>query len=161
MRSQTLALFAVAFGTTLASAQESDEQQIRRSRAYSNASIARHDTLGVGAAMANDIVVITSRSVKTSGRSNYLVTFADQFRSRPDVIYVRTPEQVRVFAPWGMASEHGSWTGSWTDSDGKIEIGGTYFAKWRKVGDRWLIESETYVPERCGGGAYCRTVPPE
>jgi ketosteroid isomerase-like protein len=161
MRFQTLAIVAIAFGATVVSAQDSDEQQIRRSRAYSNASIARHDTLGVGAAMANDIVVITSRSTKTSGRSNYLITFEDQFRSRPDVVYVRTPDQVRVFAPWGMASEHGTWTGSWTDSDGKIEIGGTYFAKWRKVDGRWLIESETYVPERCAGGAYCRTVPPE
>lgn len=160
MRFRMLTFAAFAALPAHASSQDTDEQQIRRSRAYSNAAIARHDTSGIGAAMANDIVVITSRSTKTSGRSHYLVTFEDQFRVRLDVVYVRTPGQVRVFAPWGMASEHGTWTGSWTESDGRIEIGGTYFAKWRKVDGRWLIESETYVPERCTGGAYCRTSPP-
>ena len=70
-----------------------------------------------------------------------------------------TPDDVRVFAPWGMASERGRWTGSWTDADGKIVIGGSYFAKWRKANGVWLIESETYVPETCTGGAYCTTVP--
>ena len=58
-----------------------------------------------------------------------------------------------------MASERGRWTGSWTDTDGKISIGGSYFAKWRKLNGRWMVESETYVPETCTGGAYCRTIP--
>ena len=42
---------------------------------------------------------------------------------------------------------------------GKIQLTGRYFAKWRKVNDAWLIESETYVPESCTGGAYCERVP--
>ena len=43
--------------------------------------------------------------------------------------------------------------------DGKIQIGGSYFAKWRLRNGSWVIESETYVPETCTGGAYCRTPP--
>lgn len=130
--------------------------EVRKLRESSNAAIARHDTAGIAAILAPDVVVVTSNSAHTIGRDTNAQRFAEQFRTRPDVVYRRTPAEVRVFAPWGMASEHGRWTGSWTDADGKIEIGGSYFAKWRKLEGRWLVESETYVPERCTGGAYCR-----
>jgi ketosteroid isomerase-like protein len=135
------------------------EPTIRQRRASSNAAIAKHDTGGIGAILTNDVVVVTSNSVHAVGRATNLQRFSDQFRSRPDVVYERTPDQVRVFAPWGMASESGRWTGSWTDTDGKIQIGGIYFAKWRLKNGSWLVESETYVPESCTGGAYCRTAP--
>lgn len=138
----------------------SDETAIRQRRASSNAAIARHDTGGIGATMVEDIIVVTSRSSQSIGRAANMSSFADQFRTRPDVIYVRTPSHLRIYEPWGMASELGRWTGSWTDSDGKIQIGGSYFAKWRLRNGSWLIESETYVPETCTGGAYCRTPPP-
>jgi hypothetical protein len=82
-----------------------------------------------------------------------------QFRARPDVVYRRTPSEVRVFAPWRMASEEGTWVGSWTEPDGTLTIGGRYFAKWRRVGDAWFVESETYVPEQCTGSAFCTRVP--
>lgn len=137
-----------------------DERVIRQRRASSNAAIARHDTTGIGAILSSDVVVVTSNSVQAIGRGTNLQRFADQFRTRPDVVYERTPDDVRVFTPWGMASERGHWTGSWTDTDGRIAIGGTYFAKWRRVNGAWLVESETYVPETCTGGAYCRTPPP-
>ena len=137
----------------------SDEGVIRQLRASSNAAIARHDTGGIGAILAENVVVVTSNSVHGIGRATNLQRLADQFRTRSDVVYERKPDEVRVFAPWGMASERGRWTGSWTDTDGKIQIGGSYFAKWRRVNGRWLVESETYVPETCTGGAYCRTPP--
>ena len=101
----------------------------------------------------------SSNSVHAIGRATNLQRFADQFRTRPDVVYERAPDEVRTFAPWGMASERGRWTGSWTDTDGKIRIGGIYFAKWRRRNGVWLVESETYVPERCTGGSYCQTPP--
>jgi len=138
---------------------QSDEDAIRQRRQSSNSAIARHDTTGIGAILAGDVVVVTSNSVHGIGRAANLQRFADQFRTRPDVVYERTPDDVRVFTPWGMASERGHWTGSWTDTDGKIRIGGSYFAKWRKVSGAWVVESETYVPETCTGGAYCRTMP--
>ena len=136
-----------------------NEQAIRRRRAASNAAIARHDTAGIGAVMADSVIVVTSRSAQQVGRAANMASFAEQFRTRRDVVYERTPQQVRIYDPWGMASESGRWTGSWTDSDGKIRIGGSYFAKWRLKNGSWLIESETYVPDRCTGGAYCRTPP--
>jgi ketosteroid isomerase-like protein len=134
------------------------EQTIRERRESSNAAIARHDTAGIGAILANDVVVVTSNSVHAIGRQTNLERFADQFRSRPDVVYERKSSSVHVFEPWGMASELGVWTGSWTATDGMIRIHGTYFAKWRLVNGTWLVESETYVPNSCSGGAYCRTL---
>jgi ketosteroid isomerase-like protein len=140
-------------------ARNAEEQAIRNRRESSNAAIAKHDTAGIGAILADDLVVVTSNSVHSFGRQTMLERFADQFRARPDVVYERRPASVSVFSPWGMASELGAWTGSWTDPDGVIRISGTYFAKWRLVNGAWRVESETYVPKSCSGGAYCRTTP--
>lgn len=137
-----------------------DAREIRRLRESSNAAIARHDSAGFGAILAPNFTIVTSYSAHEDGRDANVRSMAQTFRTRPDVVYRRTPEDVSVFAPWGMASERGTWAGSWTDADGPVLVGGSYFAKWRRVGGAWRVESETYVPERCSGGAYCRTSPP-
>jgi ketosteroid isomerase-like protein len=134
-------------------------REIRRLRELSNAAIARHDTAGLGAILAPNVIVVSSNSAHIDGRDTNVQRFAEQFRARPDVTYRRTPVTVRVFAPWGMASEEGRWSGSWTADDGKVSIGGTYFAKWRQLNGAWRVESETYVPDRCRGSAYCSVVP--
>ena len=72
-----------------------------------------------------------------------------------DVIYVRTPDVIRVFPEWKMASETGTWVGRWSQDKDKIELSGTYFAKWHKVKGAWLIRAEIFVPLRCTGGKYC------
>jgi ketosteroid isomerase-like protein len=159
MSNRVLLLLLCVLATRVGAQSDQHERTIRQRRASSNAAIARHDTSGIGAILAEDVVIVTSNSVHAVGRATNLTRFADQFRTRADVVYERRPQQVRVYAPWGMASELGRWTGSWTDSDGKIQIGGIYFAKWRLKNGSWLVESETYVPERCSGGAYCRTMP--
>jgi hypothetical protein len=135
------------------------EGEIRARRQSSNLAIARHDTAGIGAILADSVLIVTSASLKQVGRSASLTSFADQFRQRPDVVYLRTPDAVTVFAPWQMASERGHWTGSWTNADGKVSIGGSYFAKWRLIKGAWMVEAETYVPERCTGSKFCSTVP--
>lgn len=132
---------------------------IRSRRQSSNEAIARHDTAGIAAIFAPNVVVVSSASDHTLGKRENTERFAEIFKARPDVVYRRVPDTVEVFAPWLMASEKGHWTGSWTGPDGKISIGGSYFAKWRIIGDQWLVESETYVPVSCSGGAYCTTKP--
>jgi ketosteroid isomerase-like protein len=154
-----IVILAVLAPSVLDAQSSADEQQIRARRESSNAAIARHDAAGIGAALAPHVIVVTSNSVHREGRNANVESFAEQFRTRPDVVYRRTPDAVRVFMPWLMASEYGTWTGSWTEADGKIQLTGRYFAKWRKVNDAWLIESETYVPESCTGGAYCQRAP--
>ncbi len=154
-----LLLVGAALSVPLRAQSAEDERQIRARRASSNAAIARHDVAGVGTILADNVIVVTSNSVHRESRIANEQSFAEQFTTRPDVLYVRTPAEVRVFAPWQMASEYGTWTGSWTDPDGKIRLTGRYFAKWRKVGSEWFVESETYVPESCTGGVYCTRVP--
>ncbi len=136
-----------------------DARDIRRLRESSNAAIARHDTAGLAAILTPNVIVVSSNSTHIEGRDANARRFAEQFRVRPDVVYRRTPDEVRVFGSWRMASERGRWTGSWTDADGTVRTAGSYFAKWRQVNGAWLVESETYVPETCTGGGYCRTLP--
>jgi ketosteroid isomerase-like protein len=160
MRAAALIALAIVACTGHFHAQDAtDEQRIRARRESSNAAIARHDPVGIGAILAPNVIVVTSNSIHRESRGANVQSFAEQFRMRPDVVYRRTPSEVRVFEPWLMASEQGRWTGSWTDPDGKIQLTGRYFAKWRKIGGEWFVESETYVPETCTGGAYCTRVP--
>ena len=82
-----------------------------------------------------------------------------QFETRPDTIYVRTPGTIDVYSPWNVASERGEWVGRWTEPDGKLEIGGTYLAQWRRSQRAWLIQAELYVPTHCRGSKYCSQRP--
>jgi Domain of unknown function (DUF4440) len=148
-----------ASGTATSATDEVAARAILARREASNRAIARHDSAGFVAILAESVVVVTSASARYAGRTTYVNSMLAQFRARPDVVYRRTPGAVRVFAPWRMASEAGTWVGSWTEPDGKVAIGGRYFAKWRQVGDAWFVESETYVPEHCTGSAFCARVP--
>lgn len=134
-------------------------QEIRARRAQSNDAIAHHDTAGIAAHFAPNVIVVASTSSQSIGRAANVLAFAEIFQSRPDVTYRRTPDAVDVFLPWRMASERGRWVGSWSEADGKVTIGGSYFAKWRNLAGGWKIESETFVPDRCEGAAYCGRVP--
>ncbi len=140
-------------------ATTTDVAAIRAARERSNRAIASHDLAGVVAEMMPDVYVVSSAGLQISGRALNRARFADQFAGKPDIVYRRTPDSVAVFARWGMAAEYGRWIGSWTDPDGKVRIGGSYFAKWQKTGATWRIQAETYVPLNCDGGAYCRTIP--
>jgi len=137
----------------------SDERAIREARERSNRAIASHDTAAMAAEWMESLHVVSSNSAQIAGRAANLQRFAEQFAARPDVVYRRTPHAISFYAAWGMAGEDGRWTGSWTDRDGKIRIGGRYFAKWQKLDGRWRIQAEIYVPDSCEGGAYCRTMP--
>ena len=138
---------------------QTDEQTIRDIRARSNAAIAAHDLAGIARAWAGDIHVFTSTSAQASGSQANQQRMAAQFKNRPDTIYVRTPEAVAIYAPWNVASERGTWVGRWTEPDGKLEIGGTYQAQWRKINGQWLIQAELYVPTHCRGSNYCNQRP--
>jgi ketosteroid isomerase-like protein len=136
-----------------------DERLIRETRARSNAAIAAHDVPEIARAWLPDIHVVSSTSAQTAGSQTNQQRMMRQFETRPDTIYVRTPATIEVFAAWGVASERGEWVGRWTEPDGKVEIGGTYQAQWRKIDGRWLIQAELYVPTHCRGGKYCEQRP--
>jgi ketosteroid isomerase-like protein len=155
----TLVSFATFSLVSLQAQPPDDEQLIRETRARSNAAIAAHDLDGIARAWMTDVHVVSSTSAQSAGSDVNRQRMARQFESRPDTVYTRTPRSIEVFAPWSVAAERGEWIGRWTEPDGKLEIGGTYQAQWRKIDGRWLIQAELFVPTHCRGSNYCRQRP--
>ncbi len=159
----------VCISAVHASAQRPDRQQsdapftasaVRHARARSNTAIAQRDTAALVEMVSPSYHSVSSRNAHTSGRDGVLTQWRRQFTTYPDVAFTRTPLTIQLFAPWQMAEERGGWVGRWTESDGRVEIRGTYVAKWRRVNGRWLLEAEIFTPRACSGSAYC-TRPPE
>ncbi len=151
-------LLVVVALTSMVWGQPSDEDRIRRARAASNEAIRAHDADAVASFFTDDYSLVSSVNLQIAGREKNRESLAKQFRDRPDVVYVRTPREIGFYPPWGMAYEIGTWEGSWTES-GRVEIGGTYLAKWQKVSDRWRIRAEVFVPTHCKGTSYCDARP--
>ena len=135
------------------------ENLIRAARARSNGAIAAHDLDGVAREWMDDVHVVSSTGACGNGIGENRQFLARQFERRPDTNYVRTPMQVRVFAPWQVASERGEWVATWTEPDGPVRLTGTFEAQWRCIEGRWLIQGELFVPTQCEGGAYCQRHP--
>jgi ketosteroid isomerase-like protein len=136
-----------------------DERMIRQSRIKSNEAIANHDTTLLASFWTDDICVITSRNVKNLGRPQNAKAFASEFKLKEGVNYIRTTTQVEIFEDWNMAAEHGIWVGRWKKDGSSIEMKGSYYAKWKKIKDQWLIFAETYTPLSCKGDVYCNDIP--
>ena len=158
-RQSPIALLLCAFAHVAVVAQGSDERLIREARARSNAAIAAHDLDGVARVWMENVHVVSSTGAQTAGRSANAQRFAEQFKTRPDVVYVRTPSAIDIYSEWNVAAERGEWTGRWTEPDGALTIGGTYLVQWRKINGQWLVQGELYVPTHCRGGRYCRSHP--
>jgi uncharacterized protein (TIGR02246 family) len=160
MRYPLAAALTVTFVASVLSSPSADEALIRAARARSNAAIAAHDLDGIARVWMPDVHVVSSTSAQGAGRDENRARMAAQFERRPDTVYERRPIEVRVYAPWQVASERGEWWGTWTESDGKVRIGGAYLAQWRKVGREWLIQAEVFVPAQCtGSDRYCASRP--
>ena len=132
---------------------------ITAARARSNAAIAAHDTAGIAHEWMPDVHVVSSTSTQNAGVAANIASMAAAFARRPDTKWVRTPGSIDVLAAWNVASERGTWVGTWTDPDGPVRISGTYQAQWRFDGSRWRIQAELFVPTACDGGAYCHQHP--
>jgi len=150
---------ALVSGFLLLAQTTGDDQLIRAARDRSNSAIAKHDLDGIAAAWMEDVHVVSSTSAQTAGKAANRERMAAQFKNRPDTVYVRKPITIEAYAPWNVASERGEWTGTWTEPDGRLQIGGTYQAQWRKIDGRWLIQGELFVPAHCKGSKYCNQRP--
>ena len=136
-------------------ANTDDQKVIAERRNSFNLAIASHDTSEMVKSWADDIVVVTSRNARFVGKDQYAKGLSGDFATKPDVVYIRTPETIEIFSAWEMAAESGRWIGSWTNGDEKIEVRGTYYAKWKKVNAQWMISAEIYTPLKCSGDSYC------
>lgn len=130
---------------------ESDTEAIRSIRTQSNEAIARHDAASVESFLADDYVITISTGAIERSRKEHIDSFASHFAQYPDVVYLRTPTTISISDSYPLAIEHGTWVGSRTTTNGKLENGGEYTAAWRKTGDVWKIYSELFVALYCRG----------
>lgn len=136
-----------------------DESAIRNVREQSNLAIAAHDTATMARTLTDDYHIVTSRNAANM-KSEMLVRLGEDMTAKPDLVYRRTPDEIHVYPQWKMAGESGTWRGNWTEPNGdKIELTGTYYAKWHKLSDGWKIRAEIFTPLTCTGGKYCEQGP--
>lgn len=144
-----IAISLLAFSGTALCAD--DVETIRNLRMKSNEAIARHDVDAVQSYLDEDYVITISTGHIERSRDEQGKSFALHMEQFPDVVYVRTPSEITLSAAYPLAIEHGTWIGSRTDKNGKLEHGGQYTAAWRKTDGIWRIYSELYVGLYCHG----------
>jgi len=136
------------------STASADEAAIRAQRAAFNAAIARGDVAGIVTVLADNAQIVTGNdSVVFSGKAGQRKLWSEDLAAPSRGIYVRTPDRITLSPVGPMALESGHWRGVDTKS-AKDWAAGDYVAKWRKIGGKWLVESETYMTTDCAGG-YC------
>tara|TARA_R110000782_G_scaffold17816_22_gene49579 strand:+ start:812 stop:1264 length:453 start_codon:yes stop_codon:yes gene_type:complete len=145
-----LALLGLALAGTTAGAED-DAETIRALRMESNEAIARHDVDTLQSFLDEDFVISISTGVIERSRAEHGRTFALHFEQFPDVVYVRTPLEITLSEAYPLAIERGTWVGSRTGKNGKLQNGGQYTAAWRKTDGIWRIYSELYVGLYCNG----------
>ncbi len=124
--------------------EESDDAAIRRARAHSNRSIAKHNLLGVADSLSEDYVGVIGDGTFVSSRAEYLRLFKEGFdHPKNSMTHVRTPEMVKVAADRSLAAENGSWIA--TLPSGAVAFTGSYAAMWRHTAEGWKIRSEIFV----------------
>ena len=143
------ALLVLALGGPMVSAAD-DADAIKANRMKSNDAIARHDVDLLQSFLDEDFVITISTGAIERSREEHGNSFALHFEQYPDVVYIRTPSEITLSKAYPLAIEHGTWTGSRTSQNGKLENGGQYTAAWRKTDGVWRIYSELFV------GLYCK-----
>lgn len=138
---------------------EEDKKLIREARQKSNDAIAQKDTTTLAEGWTDDYHIISSRNFEISGSENNRHNFSREFTIKKELLYVRTPTKIEVYADWNMASEQGTWSGQWLEPDGLVKLSRTYLAKWHKIHDHWKIRAEIFVPLSCSGSSFCNKEP--
>jgi ketosteroid isomerase-like protein len=151
-------LFVVALLVAAASAHwpgaNQAERQIRARRAAFNRAIAKGDLAAIGAVLADNAQIVTGAdSLVFSGKAGELKLWTEDLAAPSRGIYVRTPDRISLSPVAPMATESGRYKGV-SNKSAKDWSAGVYFAKWRRFGATWKIESETYMTTACGG-SYC------
>jgi ketosteroid isomerase-like protein len=124
-------------------------KSIHTQRQAFNQAIAERDISGVRAVLHDDVVLITGTDSDVySGLDAQVDLWTSSFADPAAAIYERTPSCIRVSPRFPIALEFGQWHGE--DPEGGF-ASGHYSAKWRLTESRWLLESETFATEDCGG----------
>jgi ketosteroid isomerase-like protein len=129
---------------------------VRAQRAAFNEAIAKKDIEAVAETMQDNIILVTGTASEVfTGRAAQLSLWRKDFENPRRAVYVRTTDCVRVSEVFPVALETGHWRGvrgGQADGSGATSFAaGVYAAKWRRVDGTWLLESEVFATEACGG----------
>jgi len=129
---------------------------VRAQRVAFNEAIAKKDIEAVAATMHENIILITGTASEVfTGRAAQRSLWQKDFENPRRAVYVRTTDCVRASEVFPVALETGHWrgvrAGPADDSGARSFAAGVYAAKWRSVDGTWLLESEVFATEVCGG----------
>ena len=122
------------------------ETAIRAARTALNDAIARRDPDAIGAWLLPSYHVVTARSMQRVSREDSMRSWTEMFAKDPAATYDRVPELIHINDEWGMAQEHGRWSGTLTAIDGLLAIEGVYAAKWHCTAEGWRLQAEVFTP---------------
>lgn len=123
----------------------STELSIRLRRAAFNRALAEADLAAIGPVLAPTAVLVAGTdSAVITGRKAQLQAWKREFAAHPRLVYLRLPDAIVTSPIEPIALEHGKWQGS-SNVSGEVLASGDYSAKWRKVGEDWVIEAEIFL----------------
>lgn len=123
----------------------STDLSIRLRRAAFNRALAEADLAAIGPILAPNVLLVTgSDSAVISGRKAQIQAWKREFGAQPRTVYLRMPDTIVASAVEPIALEHGKWRGT-SSATGEDLASGDYCAKWRKVGEDWIIVAEIFV----------------
>jgi ketosteroid isomerase-like protein len=121
-------------------------EAIRAARTTINEAISSRDLETIARFLLPNYHVVTARSMQRNGRDESMKSWADMFARDTTATYDRVPEQIHVNDGWGMAEEHGRWTGTLMANDGPMALAGVYAAKWHLTEAGWQLQAEIFTP---------------
>ena len=130
---------------------DSDTEQISNVRAEYNDAIERHDVPAIISFFDDEYQITTSLGQLSQDIEGEAVDWREQFASRKDLLYVRSPESIEISKDYPLAVEIGTWVGTWSTGHGPVHTGGRYTAMWREVDGMWKVRSELFVALYCDG----------
>lgn len=123
-------------------------ESIRAARAAINEAIARRDAEGIGAFFLPSYCVTTARSMQYAGKEACVRSWATMLARGDDSQHRGVPEDIHVNEDWGMAEEHGRWSGRVWTRTGPLDVEGVYAAKWQMTAEGWRLQAEIFTPLR-------------
>lgn len=149
MNRMTCALMSglAALAGVLPAQAASEADQIRATRAASNAGIAAHESKAATSHLVEDARILGSGGSTLDGVPAMRTAFEQNFADPVFVTYVRSPVTVEIYGK--VAAETGRWRGVWKGR----EVSGRYLARWEVTPAGWRAKSETYIPTACKGPA--------
>jgi ketosteroid isomerase-like protein len=136
-----------------------EQRAIREAREANNAALRVRNAQQVADNYLESFFLLTSTNGFFQGKQTVANIYQTVFTTRENVLFVRTPNAIAVNNDWNMASEKGSWVGTWIVNGENIQVAGDYYAKWHKVDGTWKLKCEVYTQLACQGDVVCNNKP--